>query len=123
MLQIITIICVTRVQKKFRIRASIKAVIDKNITFFTKLTKFHIFANIVIFQVYLHFLDQLLHPYKWYGSGMSGILFFIFASCEPLRPIIRFCVNHGRKISKRSRFYTFLYNCRVQIKAYFSSSK
>ena len=31
------------------------------------------------------FLDQLLPPYKYYGSGMSGILFFIFASCEPLR--------------------------------------
>ena len=29
-------------------------------------------------------LDQLLHPYKFYVTGMSGILFFIFASCEPL---------------------------------------
>ena len=32
----------------------------------------------------LHFLDQLLHPYKFHGRDMSGILFFIFASCEPL---------------------------------------
>ena len=31
-----------------------------------------------------NFLDQLLHPYKFHGRDMSGILFFIFASCEPL---------------------------------------
>ena len=30
-------------------------------------------------------MDQLLHPYKFYGRDMSGILFFIFASCEPLK--------------------------------------
>ena len=33
------------------------------------------------------FLDQLLHPYKFHGRGMSVILFFIFASCEPLRQL------------------------------------
>ena len=32
-----------------------------------------------------NFLDQLLHPYKFYGRDMSRILFFIFASCEPLK--------------------------------------
>ena len=26
----------------------------------------------------------MLHPYKFYSKGMSGILFFIFASREPL---------------------------------------
>ena len=31
-----------------------------------------------------NFLDQLIHPYKFNGRDMSGILFFIFASCEPL---------------------------------------
>ena len=31
-----------------------------------------------------NFLDQLFHPYKFFGRDMSGILFFIFASCEPL---------------------------------------
>ena len=47
--------------------------------------KFYIFTNIVIFQVYCNFLDQLLHPYKFYGRDMSGkLFFFIFASCEPL---------------------------------------
>ena len=31
------------------------------------------------------FLDQLLHPYKFYGRDMSGILSFTFASCELLK--------------------------------------
>ena len=31
-----------------------------------------------------NFLDQLLHPYNFYGRDTSGILFFIFANCEPL---------------------------------------
>ena len=38
---------------------------------------------------------------------MSVILFFIFASCEPLRPIIRFCVNHGRKFQSEAVFTPF----------------
>ena len=29
-------------------------------------------------------LDQLLLPYEFHGSSMRGILFFSFASCEPL---------------------------------------
>ena len=49
--------------------------------------KFHIFTNIVIFKYICNFLDQLLHPYKFYGRDMSGILFFIFASCHPLNNI------------------------------------
>ena len=32
----------------------------------------------------MHFLDQLLHAYKYHGRDMSEILCFIFASCEPL---------------------------------------
>ena len=48
--------------------------IDPNFTFSQKL---------IIFQVDCNSLDQLLHPYKFYGRDMSGILFFIFASCEP----------------------------------------
>ena len=31
-----------------------------------------------------NFLDQLLPPFKFHGRDMSGILFFIFASCESL---------------------------------------
>ena len=36
------------------------------------------------FKYFCNFLDQLLHPYKFYGRDMSGILFFIFDSCHPL---------------------------------------
>ena len=50
----------------------------QNIKFSRYCPKFHIFTNIVIFQVYLQLLDQLLHPYKFYGRDMSGILFFYF---------------------------------------------
>ena len=56
----------------------------QNIKFSRYCPKFHIFTKIIIFQVFFQLLDQLLHPYKFYGRGMSGILFFIFASCEPL---------------------------------------
>ena len=39
-------------------------------------------------------LDQLIHPYKFHGRDMSGILFFIFASCEPLNQ-----VKHEKRLS------------------------
>ena len=48
--------------------------------------KFHIFTWFVIFKYICNFLDQLLHPDKFHGRDMSGILFFNFANCEPLRP-------------------------------------
>ena len=58
----------------------------QNIKFSRYCPKFHIFTNIVIFQVFFcNFLDQLLHPYKFHGRDMSGILFFIFVSCHPLK--------------------------------------
>ena len=57
----------------------------QNIKFSRYCPKFPIFTNFVIFQVYLQLLRQLLHPYKFYGRDMSGILFFIFASCHPLK--------------------------------------
>ena len=43
---------------------------------------FHHYPNFS--GIFATFLDQLLHPYKFYGRDTSGILFFIFASCEPL---------------------------------------
>ena len=55
----------------------------QNINFSRYCPKFHIFTNIVIFIC--NFLDELLHPHKFYGRDMSGILFFIFASCELLK--------------------------------------
>ena len=36
--------------------------------------------------IYWNFFDQLLLPYKFYGNELGGILFFIFAGCEPLSP-------------------------------------
>ena len=32
----------------------------------------------------------MLHPYKFYGRDMSGILFFIFASCEPITLYVQY---------------------------------
>ena len=57
----------------------------QNIKFSRYCPKFHIFTKNVIFQDIWNVLDQLLHPYKFYGRDMSGILFSIFASCEPLK--------------------------------------
>ena len=37
------------------------------------------------FKYICNFIDQLLHPYKFHGRYMSGMLIFIFASCEPLK--------------------------------------
>ena len=44
----------------------------------------HFHKNHNFSSIFTTLLDQLLHPYKSYGRDMSGILFFIFASCEPL---------------------------------------
>ena len=62
-----------------------KEFLDSNSTVKKLLTKYHIFTKlprishiltkIVIFQVYLHSLDQLLLPYKFYGRDLSGISF------------------------------------------------
>ena len=52
---------------------------------FTKLPQIpHNHINRNFLSIFATFLDQLLHPYKFHGRDMSGILFFIFASCEPL---------------------------------------
>ena len=90
MLQIITIICVTHVQKNFWIRASIKKLLTKYqiFTILPQISHFHKFRK--FFKYICNFWDQLLHPYKFYGRGMSGILFFIFASCHPLKGIMQF---------------------------------
>ena len=61
-----------------------EAVIDK-ISNFRDFAPNFTFSQKSYFLKYIcNFLDQLLHPYKFYGRDMSGILFFIFASCEPL---------------------------------------
>ena len=40
-----------------------------------------------------NFLDQPLLPYKFHGSEMWGMYFFIFASCELLKDV-RFIFEH-----------------------------
>ena len=56
-----------------------------NYYFFTKLPKVshghNFFKHMELTEKY-NFLDQLLLPYKFHGSSISGMLFF--ASCEPL---------------------------------------
>ena len=61
----------------------IKAVIDN--FFFKKLPQISYIHKNHILKYNWNFLDQLLLPYKSYGSGMSRIHFFIFVSCEPLK--------------------------------------
>ena len=80
----------------------------QNIKFSRYCPKFHILTNIVIFQVYLQLFRQLLHPYKFYGRDMSGILFFIFASCEPEVAWMRPSINLPTGISQYQILsYTF----------------
>ena len=47
----------------------------------------HFHKNRNLSSIFTTFLDQLVHPYKFYGRDMSGIFFFIFASCELLNSI------------------------------------
>ena len=51
-------------------------------TILPQISHFHKYRNFS--SICCNFLDQLLHPYKFHGRDMSGILFFIFASCHPL---------------------------------------
>ena len=106
--------CVTHVQKNFQIRTRIKQLLT-NIKFSWNCPKFHIFTWIVIFQVYLQLLNQLLYSYKFHGKDMPGILFFIFASCEPL-------IQHAHKISIQDSpcFYTMHLSTFLLQKHYFS---
>ena len=65
----------------------------QNINFSWNCPKFHIFAKIIIFKYNWTFLDQLLLPYKFYGSDMWRIPSFIFASREPLS-LLSWVFNH-----------------------------
>ena len=44
----------------------------------------NLFTQIVIFKYNWDILNQVLLPFKFYGSDMRGMYFFIFISCEPL---------------------------------------
>ena len=71
------------------------AVIDKISHFHDIAPNFTFSQKLQFFKYIYIFLDQLLHPYKFYGGDMSGILFFTFASCEPLRQFWTFSLWHG----------------------------
>ena len=46
---------------------------------------------------------QTAHPYKFYGRDMLGILFFIFASCEPLRFTLNISHVHVGQYKKKCK--------------------
>ena len=62
-----------------------KAVIDKILNFHEIAPNSTYSHKSWFFKYICNFLDQLLLPYKFHGRDMSGILLFIFASCEPLK--------------------------------------
>ena len=76
--------CHTRA-KEFLNSSFNEAVIDKISNFHDIAPNFTFSHKSYFFKYICNFLDQLLHPYKFYSRNMSGILFFIFASCEPLK--------------------------------------
>ena len=100
----------------------------QNIKFSRNCPKFQIFTRIVIFQEYLHFLDHLLHPYKFHGSDMSGILFFMFVSCKPLIhmlyvtcSLMKFMIGlHSAKL--RCNWWRWMY-CEMKRDFYFGGKK
>ena len=64
----------------------------------------HFHKNRNFSSIFATFLDQLLHPYKFYGRDMSGILFLISASCEPLNQQDNYkCFIVGNIVSWRHR--------------------
>ena len=78
----------------------------QNIKFSRYCPKFHIFTKIVIFKYICSFLDQLLHPYKFYGRDMLGILFFSFCQLWAVNLAEYFFIHeHNRS------FFVFLHNC------------
>ena len=73
----------------FRIRASIKQLLTKY-QIYTILPQNFTFSEYGKFFKYIcNFLDQLLHPYKFYGRGMSGILFFHFCQLWTVKKCCR----------------------------------
>ena len=71
-------------KKNSEIQILIKKLLAKY-RFFKKLPEIsHIQKNRKFSSIIVISLDQLLLPYKFYGGSMKGILFFNFASCEPL---------------------------------------
>ena len=66
---------------------------NTNINFSQNCRKFHLFTKNVILNYNWRLRAQQFLPYKLYGSGLSGIYFFIFASYE-LLTLGRICLLH-----------------------------
>ena len=80
----------------------------QNIKFSRYCPKFHIFTKIVIFKVYLQLFGPTLHPYKFYDRDVSGILFLIFASCEPLKK------NENKQTNKQTNKNSIFFAPKIQ---------
>ena len=82
---------------------------DFNEAVFDKKANFQEIASNLTYSQTFYFLkydwkltDQLLLPYKFNGSDVRGIYFFIFASCEPL---IKTRMCSGDYLSEPKSFY------------------
>ena len=92
MRQIITIICVTHVQKNFKIRTLIKQLFTKY-QFLTKLSQIsHIHKNHNFSSIIGRFKTNCFYPIN-FMVGTCEEYSFIFASCEPFNDL-RVCRRH-----------------------------
>ena len=83
-LQKITMICHT-CTKEFQIQSLSKQLLTIYQIFMKLPQILHTHKNRKLLRHYWKLTDQLLLPYKFYSTGMSGIHFFNFTSCEPLK--------------------------------------
>ena len=84
MLQILTIACVTYVQKNFQIRASIKQLLTKY-QIFTKLPQIpYIHINRNFSSIFATFKANCFTPINFMAGKFQEYSFSFFASCEPL---------------------------------------
>ena len=70
----------------------------------------HFHKNRNFFKYICNFLDQLLHPCKFYGRNMSGILVFIFASCEPLNEQLA----HSKCVHSNKMHLFLTFSCSIR---------
>ena len=87
-------------------RFKLQAVTDKISNFHEIVPNSTYSHKLQFFKYICNFLDQLLHPYKFHGRDMSGILFFIFASCELLNHPLCTGTFEFINITERDNFST-----------------
>ena len=84
-------------QNLFYIQTFIKQLFTKY-QCLTKLPQIsHIHKNNIYFKYNWNFLDQLLLPYKFHGSDMWGMYFFIFASLWAVNVSLIYMLSHSTK--------------------------